>query len=123
MEPWFLSCVGNPFLDQICRNTRSNYNRTIGKNRKVLDIENEKSSVTRKSKLLRSFALSKLAYFLINLPSPPDKQRKNIDKTGFDILWNEKSGNTEREVTAMPCDDGSIEVADVDTFEKARKLS
>jgi len=67
--------------------------------------------------------LSKLIYFLINIPRPPDNVLQNINRMLYGFLWSGKRDKVKREVMIKSCRDGGIGMVDIFMLNKALKLT
>ena len=73
--------------------------------------------------VIKSLALSKLTYYLINLPRPPNNFLEKITQECFNFIWNGKRDRIKRKVMVKKVEDGGVEMIDINCFEKALKLT
>ena len=73
--------------------------------------------------VIKSLGLSKLLYFLMNIPRPPDEKLKEINSVLYRFVWNNRKDKIKREILIKPYKDGGIGMIDVRQFDKALKLT
>ena len=73
--------------------------------------------------MIKALALSKLTYYLINLPRPPDNFLEKITRAWFNFIWNGKRDEIKRKVMVKRIEDGGVGMIDLNSFGKALKLT
>ena len=73
--------------------------------------------------VIKTLALSKLIYYLINLPRPPDNVLAEINNACFQFLWSGKRNKIRKEVVIKDHTDGGLSMVDLFNFDKALKLT
>ena len=73
--------------------------------------------------VIKSLMLSKLIYFLINIPKAPDNVLQNINRMLYGFLWGGKRDKVTTEIMMKSCRDGGIGMVDIFMLDKALKLT
>ena len=59
----------------------------------------------------------------MNIPRPPDSIINEINKECFQFLWNDKPSKIKKSVMIKDYSEGGLGMIDLQTFDKALKLS
>ena len=110
----------------------TNLSEVLKKNYEGLDIKIKRTlsmwrrrylTIFGKITIIKALALSKLTYFLINLPRPPDHLLEKISQECFKFIWNGNRDKIKRKVMVKKIEEGGVEMTDLKYFEKALKLT
>ena len=102
----------------------NNYEGLESKIRRTLMMWRRRCLTTfGKVTIIKVLALSKLTYYLINLPRPPDNFLEKITRECFNFIWNGRKDKIKRKVMVKKIEEGGVEMMDLDFFEKSLKLT
>ena len=73
--------------------------------------------------VVKSLGISKLTYFLMNIPRPPDNVMKDIQKEFFRFIWADKKDKIKRSVLTQSYEKGGLKMVDVFVYDQAVKLT
>ena len=73
--------------------------------------------------VIKSFAVSKIVYLLINIPDPRLDFVKELDKMFFDFLWENKPSKINRLTSCSAYDKGGLNMIDLYSFIASMKIS
>lgn len=103
---------------------RLNYVQKLSRLKNQLKILNTRDiTPIGRNIIVKSFAVSQLAYLFQVLPTPPDYFMKEIQDVIFDFIWNGKPDKVKRSTMSNNIDKGGLKVIDVKSFSQALKIS
>ena len=76
-----------------------------------------------KVKIIKTLALSKLVYFLINIPRPPDNIMQEVNRLCFNFLWDYKPSKIKKEMIIKNYKHGGMSMIDLNNYNKSLKIS
>ena len=76
-----------------------------------------------KVKIIKTLALSKLVYFLINIPRPPDNILQEVNRQCFSFLWDYKPSKIKKKMIIKNYKQGGMSMIDLNDYNKALKIS
>ena len=116
--------LGITFSTNLFEIPKLNYEGIVGKIKNVLKAwKGRKLTLIGKIKVIKTLALSKLTYFLMNIPRPPDNVIHEINKICFQFLWDDKPSKIKKDVVIKDCREGGLGMTDIQSFDKALKLT
>ena len=72
---------------------------------------------------MKSFAIAKIVYFLINIPDPDSTFLKVLDKMMFDFLWDNIPSKINRLTACSAYNKGGLNMIDLYSFIASMKIS
>jgi len=101
-----------------------NYKGILNKIKRIFGMWKRRSlTLQGKTTVIKTLVLSKLIYFLINMPRPPDQLLKRIEKECYTFLWDGKRSKIRKEVMVKTCREGGLGMVDLDKFDKSLKAA
>ena len=73
--------------------------------------------------IIKTQALSKIVYLLINIPDPPVEFITSLDKLFFEFLWDNKPPRINRDIMCAPYSSGGFGMIDLYDFIGSMKIS
>ena len=116
--------LGINFSTDLSEIPKLNYDGLAGKINKLLNSWKRRNlTLIGKIKVIKTLALSKLTYFLMNIPRPPDDMINEINKMCFQFLWNNRSSKIKKDVLIKECSEGGLGMIEIESFNKTLKLT
>ena len=116
--------LGIIFSTDLSEVVEKNYEGLANKIKRTLSLWRRRYlTIFGKVTVIKTLALSKLTYYLINLPRPPNNFLEKITQECFNFIWNGKRDRIKRKIMVKKVEDGGVEMIDINSFEKALKLT
>ena len=116
--------LGVKFSTNVREIPKLNYEGIAKKIDNILKAWNKRNlTLFGKVKIIKTLGLSKLVYFLINIPRPPDTVLQEINNLCFRFLWDGKPSKIRREIIIQNHKQGGMSMIDLNSFNKSLKIS
>ena len=123
-NPGIFKILGISFctdIDRICEINFENKLETI--KRTLHKWKKRQLTPFGKITVIKTLALPQLTYLFMNLPDPPLHFLKDVEKSIFEFLWNNKPSKIKRSIVCRSYREGGMQMVDIFSYLSALKLS
>ena len=123
-DPGIVTILGIKFCSNVNEIINLNYQNKLYEIDKLL-MGWRKRNLTPYGKItiIKTLAISKILYLFINIPDPPVKFIRDLEKLLFSFLWNRKPSKIKNSTIKLDYTEGGLKMIDIEAFLTSMKIS